>query len=199
MNKSVFRTAAAATVTLLALIISACTPTQTAKQAFGPPATTAEITQHLSGKSSSTSFGGAYYAENGDYKSFYYLPETRSEAPEVCTGSWRAHAAKLKVKETCKYVSGGKTVSGDPKTTGYTVYINELGGFRLDEQREDPSTGKWELRKPLKGFPQEASFIKMQKKIESGQKVMTEAEMMVIGVPLSIAYCALVGPMCLLM
>ena len=183
-----------------ALIVSACSYVNVEPaERFGPPATTAEITKHLSGNSSTSESGGAFYAGNGDYKSYYYLPETLTEAPKVCTGSWRARDAKLVVKETCKSVSDGETVSTGPKTTLYAVYIDEHGALRLDEEREEPSTGKWTLGKPVEGFPNEADFTKMQTKIEAGKSVMTEGEMLLISAPLAIAYCALVGPMCLIM
>ena len=198
MNYPDSRLTTAMIVMFSALIVAACTPAQTTEQTPVPPATTAEVTGHLSGNSASSNTGGAYYAGNGDYKSFYYLPETLSEVPKVCTGNWRARDAKLVVTETCKSVSDGETVSSGPKTTRYAVHIKGTGFLRLDEQREEPGTGKWELRRPVKGFSREAEFNRMQKKIESGQSVMTEAQMRVISVPLFLGYCALVGPFCLM-
>ena len=191
MKNSISGKVTFATVTLFALIVAACTPTQTDKQAFGPQVTTAKIAQYFSGNSTSSSSGGAYYASNGSYQSFYYL----SEAPNVCTGRWSANKSKLVVKETCKSVSDGKTVSSAPKTSSYAVHIKADGAVRLDERLEDPSAGQRDISKPVEGFPRKAEFTAMQKKIESGQAVglvkdneLSTAEL-VIGIPLWIAMC----------
>lgn len=108
------------------------------------------------------------------------------------------------VKETCKSVSDGQTVTSDPKTSSYAVYVKPDGAALLDEQLEDPNAGQRDISKPAEGFPRKAEFTAMQKKINSGQAVeqvkddeLSTAEL-VIGVPLFIGYCALVGPMCLL-
>ena len=188
------RLATALTVLLSAVIVSACSgPSEPPV----PLATSAEISQHFSGNSALSDSGGAFYAENGDYKSYYYLPENLSEAPKVCTGIWRARDAKLVVKETCKSVSDGETVSSGPMTTRYKVYNNGYASFRLDEEREEPSTGKWSLRGPFEGFKYEESFTAMQAKIDAGKWVPTEGQTMLLA-PLYLGYCALVGPACLI-
>ncbi len=197
MNAPIYRRSAVLVLTLSALIVAACTPTQTAKQAFGPPATDAKITEYFSGNSASSNSGGAYYASNGSYQSFYYLSET----PNVCTGKWRAKESKLVVKETCKSVSDGKTISGDPKTSSYAVYVKPDGAVRLDEQLDDPSAGQRDVSKPVEGFPRKAEFTAMQKEIESGKTVKAEkpepglgravlgAAGAVVAIPVLVALC----------
>lgn len=191
MKNPNLRLATAAAVTLFTLVVAACTPTQNTEQTPVRPATTAEITRNLSGNSASSNSGGAYYASNGSYQSFYYLSET----PNVCTGKWRAKESKLIVKETCKSVSDGKTVSGDSKTSSYAVYVKPDGAVRLDEQLDDPSTGQRDISKPVEGFPRKAEFTAMQEKIESGKAVKPGANPalkavgIAVGVPLWLAMC----------
>lgn len=179
---------------LLALFVGACAPTQTGKKAFGTPATGAEVARHFSGNSASSASGGAYYAGNGTYRSFYYL----SEAPNVCTGTWRVRESKLVVKETCRSVSDGKTVTSAPKTSDYNVYIKPDGAVRLDEQPTEESAGTWDISKPVKGFPRKAEFTAMQKEIESGKtvkpvsalgKVVLGAAGAVVAIPVLVALC----------
>lgn len=98
------------------------------------------------------------------------------------------------MKETCKTVSERKTVSSDPNTTSYTVYIQPDGAVLLN----DPNAGQRHISNPVEGFPRKAEFTAMQQQIKSGKAVEPEvnaanAAMRVAGgivaVPVLFALC----------